>query len=227
MGIEVGILAVASSKPRKDEEEEKERSAEEAATRAMREWGRSKSHITHVVSNCRDVSRLVRCLGLNCERLFFEADCAHFCQGILLRHAKEIVQRRDGCRVLVVGESMRSSIFRSHFDDDDGCVGAMIVGGGALVAEEGERYLFGMLETCQSVSVGGVGGVREREIDDERVKSIGDEICENVEGVLDSGVVVVGCAVIAIGVPCDDEWHGNPGVSVEALLFTRPCASRN
>jgi predicted naringenin-chalcone synthase len=141
--------------------------AESAAAKAIAEWGRPATDITHLVfstySGCRAPSadlRLASLLGLRhsvCRTIL----SLHGCYGgaRALHLAKEIAENNLGARVLVACSEITLVCFGEpdggnlvgHALFGDGA-GAVIVGAGPLVA--GERPLFEMVSATQTTIPG-------------------------------------------------------------------------
>jgi chalcone synthase len=159
------------------EVEQVPRLAMEAATRAIKEWGRPKSEITHLVF-CTTLGfdlpgadlRLVKLLGLPYtvkRAMMYMQGC--FAGAMSLRIAKDIAENDRDARVLVVCAEMTMGWFRgpneSHLDS---LVGQAVLGdgAGALVVgadpvPEVERPLFEIVWASQRAipnSESGVGG---------------------------------------------------------------------
>nr|AAZ32093.1 chalcone synthase [Oncidium hybrid cultivar] len=151
----------------------------QAATKAIQEWGQSKSRITHLIfstTSGMDLPgadyQLTQILGLNpnIERvMLYHQGC--FAGGTTLRLTKSLAESRKGARVLVVcAETTSALTFRApseeHQDDlvvqalfGDGA-SALIVGADPDEAAD-ERASFIIVSTSQvllSDSAGAIGG---------------------------------------------------------------------
>ena len=126
--------------------EEVPKLGKEAAVKAIKEWGRPKSNITHlVVCSTSGVDmpgadyQLIRLLGLNSSVkrvMLYHRD--YFAGGTVLRIAKDLAENNKGARVLVICSEITVITFQGiddiHFDNlvgqalfADG-VAALIVG---------------------------------------------------------------------------------------------------
>ncbi|KAG2558709.1 bisdemethoxycurcumin synthase-like [Panicum virgatum] len=141
--------------------------AESAAAKAITEWGRPATDITHLVfstySACRAPSadlQLASLLGLRhsvCRTILSLHGC--YGGGRALHLAKEIAENNRGARVLVACSEITLACFNGpdgsnlvgHALFGDGA-GAVIVGAGPLAA--GERPLFEMISATQTTIPG-------------------------------------------------------------------------
>ncbi|KAJ0507519.1 putative chalcone synthase [Helianthus annuus] len=139
----------------------------EAATKAIEEWGVSKSKITHLIfSTTSGIDmpgadfQLTKLLGLSplVNRLMiYQQGCS--AGGTALRLAKDIAENNKGSRVLVVCSDSMASIFRGPSEDHiDSLVGQALFGDGAAAIIVGsdpdlstEHPLFEIVSANQTI----------------------------------------------------------------------------
>ncbi|XP_010916088.1 chalcone synthase [Elaeis guineensis] len=147
--------------------EEVPKLGKEAAVKAIKEWGRPKSNITHlVVCSTSGVDmpgadyQLIRLLGLKSSVkrvMLYHQGC--FAGGTVLRIAKDLAENNKDARVLVVCSEITVVTFRGtddiHFDNlvgqalfADGAA-ALIVGADPI--QDVERPLFQMISAAQLI----------------------------------------------------------------------------
>ncbi|KAL5062812.1 hypothetical protein RYX36_024549, partial [Vicia faba] len=113
---------------------------EEAASKAIKEWGKPKSEITHLIfSTTSGVDmpgadyQLIKLLNLNpsVKRfMLYHQGC--FAGGTVLRLAKDLAENNVGARVLVVCSEIIVDTFRGPNENHiDSLVGQALFGGGA------------------------------------------------------------------------------------------------
>ncbi|BBN03333.1 chalcone synthase [Marchantia polymorpha subsp. ruderalis] len=118
------------------------RLAEKAAVRALEEWGRPRSEISHVVfATTSGVNMpgadltLTRLLGLNPSvnrTMLYQQGC--FGGATVLRVAKDLAENNKGARVLAVVSELTCVTFRAPSEEHlDNLVGSAIFGDGAAV----------------------------------------------------------------------------------------------
>nr|QTZ96576.1 chalcone synthase [Bougainvillea spectabilis] len=138
----------------------------DAAMHALKEWGQSKSAITHLIfctTACIHMPgadyHLSNLLGLNPNirrTMFYLQGC--FAGGMALRHAKDIVENNKGARVLVVCSETLACAYRGPVEfDDDNLVNMALFGDGAVAAIIGtdldisiEKALFTIVSASQT-----------------------------------------------------------------------------
>ncbi|KAK0606969.1 hypothetical protein LWI29_007076 [Acer saccharum] len=86
------------------------KSGKEAAMKAIKEWGQSKSKITHLI---------------------FITSAGCFADGTALCHAKDLTENNKGAHVLVVCSEMMTILFHGPSEDLAGLVGQALFGDGA------------------------------------------------------------------------------------------------
>ncbi|KAK9113304.1 hypothetical protein Syun_020101 [Stephania yunnanensis] len=149
--------------------------AKEAASKAIKEWGRPKSHITHLIfctTSGVDMPgadyRLTRLLALppSVNRfMLYQQGC--FAGGTVLRLAKDLAENNSGARVLVVCSEITAVTFRgpseSHLDSLIGQAlfgdGAAAVIVGADVVSSVERPLFQLVSAAQTIVAESEGAI--------------------------------------------------------------------
>ncbi|KAK9117735.1 hypothetical protein Sjap_016682 [Stephania japonica] len=140
---------------------------EEAATKAIKEWGQPKSKITHLVfctTSGVDMPgadyQLTKLLGLRSSVnrvMLYHQGC--FAGGTVLRIAKDIAENNKGARVLVVCSEITVVTFRGTSDAHlDNLVGQALFGDGASAIIVGsdpdletERPLFEIISAGQTI----------------------------------------------------------------------------
>ncbi|KAI4337877.1 hypothetical protein L6164_016244 [Bauhinia variegata] len=154
--------------------EEVPKLGEKAASKAIKEWGRPKSDITHLIfCSISGVDapgadyKLVNLLGLNpsVKRfMLYHQGC--FAGGTVLRLAKDLAENNAGARVLVVCSEMTLVLFRGPSETQmDNMVGQAIFADGASAAIIGasplpiERPLFHMVSASQSILPNSEGAI--------------------------------------------------------------------
>lgn len=192
--------------------EEVPKLGKEAAVKAIKEWGRPKSNITHlVVCSTSGVDmpgadyQLIRLLGLNpsVKRvMLYHQGC--FAGGTVLRIAKDLAENNKGARVLVVCSEITVVTFRGtddiHFDNlvgqalfADGAA-ALIVGADPI--EGVERPLFQMASAAQLVlpdSEGAIEGhLREVGLTFQLLNHVPTIISKNIEKSLEEAFEPLG-----------------------------------
>ena len=181
---------------------------ERAAMAAIKEWGKPKSNITHLIfytTSGADMPgadfQLIKSLGLksSVQRvMLYHQGC--FAGGTVLRIAKDLAENNSGARVLVVcSEITTVGTFRGPSDDDMAClVGQAIFGDGAAAVIIGadddkllpeETPLFRLVLASQTIipnSEGKIQGhVREVGITFNLSHEVPKVIGENIETYLD------------------------------------------
>ncbi|XP_038984942.1 chalcone synthase-like [Phoenix dactylifera] len=192
--------------------EEVPKLGKEAAVKAIKEWGRPKSNITHlVVCSTSGVDmpgadyQLIRLLGLNpsVKRvMLYHQGC--FAGGTVLRIAKDLAENNKGARVLVVCSEITVVTFRGtddiHFDNlvgqalfADGAA-ALIVGADPIQGVE--RPLFRMASAAQLVlpdSEGAIEGhLREVGLTFHLLNQVPTIISKNIEKSLEEAFEPLG-----------------------------------
>ncbi|KAK9089967.1 hypothetical protein Sjap_023144 [Stephania japonica] len=153
------------------------RLAKEAASKAIKEWGRPKSHITHLIfctTSGVDMPgadyQLTRLLALSPSVnrfMLYQQGC--FAGGTVLRLAKDLAENNSGARVLVVCSEITAVTFRgpseSHLDSlvgqalfGDGAA-AVIIGTTAGNASSVERPLFQLVSAAQTIVAESEGAI--------------------------------------------------------------------
>ncbi|KAI4331962.1 hypothetical protein L6164_016906 [Bauhinia variegata] len=174
---------------------------EKAASIAIKEWGRPKSEITHVIfctTSYLDLPgadyRLVKLLGLNLSVKRFML-CYHGCfaGAAALRLAKDLAENNACARVLVVCSVVIIIGFRGPNEENlDSLVGHAIFGEGASAVIVGanpkipiERPLFFLVSASQTILPNSDGAiaeiVREFGMDIFLKKSVEKSIADNIE----------------------------------------------
>ncbi|XP_020207460.1 chalcone synthase [Cajanus cajan] len=146
-----------------------------AASKAIKEWGRPKSDITHLIfcsTGGVDMPgadyQLVKLLGLNpfIKRfMFYQQGC--FAGGTALRLAKDLAENNIGARVLVVCSEITVSIFRGPSETQlDMIVALSLFGDGASSVIVGsdpditiERPLYHLVSAAQTILPNSEGAV--------------------------------------------------------------------
>ncbi|XP_038984943.1 chalcone synthase-like [Phoenix dactylifera] len=192
--------------------EEVPKLGKEAAVKAIKEWGRPKSNITHlVVCSTSGVDmpgadyQLIRLLGLNpsVKRvMLYHQGC--FAGGTVLRIAKDLAENNKGARVLVVCSEITVVTFRGtddiHFDNlvgqalfADGAA-ALIVGADPIQGVE--RPLFRMASAAQLIlpdSEGAIEGhLREVGLTFHLLNQVPTIISKNIEKSLEEAFEPLG-----------------------------------
>ncbi|XP_059650159.1 chalcone synthase-like [Cornus florida] len=139
---------------------------EEAASKAIQEWGQPKSNITHLVfctTSGVDMPgadyQLAKLLGVppSVNRvMIYQQGC--FAGGTVLRGAKDLAENSEGARVLVVCSEITAIIFRGPSETHlDSLVGQALFGDGASAMIVGadldtsiERPLFQIVSASQT-----------------------------------------------------------------------------
>lgn len=173
----------------------------EAATKAIKEWGQSKSKITHLVfctTSGVDMPgadfQLAKLLGLkpSVKRLMmYQQGC--FAGGTVLRIAKDIAENNKGARVLVVCSEITAITFRGPTDTHlDSLVGQALFGDGATAVIVGadpdlavEKPIFQVVSAAQTIlpdSDGAIDGhLREVGLTFHLLKDVPGIISKNIE----------------------------------------------
>ncbi|KAK8607366.1 hypothetical protein V6N13_053107 [Hibiscus sabdariffa] len=173
----------------------------EAATKAIKEWGHSKSKITHLVfctTSGVDMPgadyQLTKLLGLkpSIKRyMMYQQGC--FAGGTVLRLAKDLAENNKGARVLVVCSEITAVTFRGPSDTHlDSLVGQALFGDGAAAIIIGadpdtktERPLFQLVSAAQTIlpdSDGAIDGhLREVGLTFHLLKDVPGLISKNIE----------------------------------------------
>jgi len=181
---------------------------EKAASKAIEEWGRDKSHITHLVfCSCTGMDmpgadyRLLKLLGLKPSTkrfMLYHQGC--FAGAGALRLAKDLAENNAGARVLVVCSEIMVGGFRGSSEAHlDSLVGLALFGDGASSAIVGsdpetstERPLFHIVSASQTIvpnSEGAMEGhLREMGITFHMKDSVPVLIGENVEKSLEESL---------------------------------------
>ncbi|KAJ0962820.1 hypothetical protein J5N97_027942 [Dioscorea zingiberensis] len=147
----------------------------EAAEKALGEWGRPRSEITHLIFNAMvgvDMPgadyQLLKLLGLSStvkRTMFYHLGC--YAGGTVLRLAKDLAENNKGARVLVVCAEIMALTFRgpdeAHFDN---LIGQAIFGDGAAAlvvgadpVEDVEKPVFELALASQVVLPDSEGAV--------------------------------------------------------------------
>ncbi|KAG8090649.1 hypothetical protein GUJ93_ZPchr0011g28185 [Zizania palustris] len=221
-----------------------------AAQKAIKEWGQSRSRITHLIF-CSSAGvdmpgadyKLAKILGLqpSVKRLMmYQQGC--FAGGTVLRVAKDLAENNRGARVLVVCSETTVMSFRgpseSHLDYiigeslfNDGAAAVIV---GSDPDEATERPLFQMVSASQTFlpdTEGAIGGhLREAGLTFYLLRDVPGLISKNIERALTDAFTPLGI----------DDWNsifwvahpGGPAIldKVEAkvgLDKARMCATRN
>ncbi|KAK1282647.1 Chalcone synthase 1 [Acorus calamus] len=177
----------------------------EAALKAIAEWGRPKSEITHLIfhTTCGiDMPgadyKLLRLLDLPHDTrrvMLYQQGC--FAGGTVLRIAKDLAENNRGARVLVVCAEIFAVIFNQPNETRlDGLVGQALFGDGAAamiigsdVEPDVERPLFQIVSTASNIvqdSEGALlGKVREVGLTLHLVKDVPGLISGSIERLLE------------------------------------------
>lgn len=173
----------------------------EAASKAIKEWGQSKSKITHLVfctTSGVDMPgadyQLTKLLGLrpSVKRfMMYQQGC--FAGGTVLRMAKDLAENNAGARVLVVCSEITAVTFRGPNDSHlDSLVGQALFGDGAAAIIIGsdpdlsiERPLFQLVSAAQTIlpdSEGAIDGhLREVGLTFHLLKDVPGIISKNIQ----------------------------------------------
>nr|ABN79673.1 chalcone synthase [Rudbeckia hirta] len=176
----------------------------EAAVKAIKEWGKPKSQITHLIfctTSGVDMPgadyQLTKLLGLrpSVKRfMMYQQGC--FAGGTVLRLAKDLAENNKGARVLVVCSEITAVTFRGPNDTHlDSLVGQALFGDGAAAVIVGsdpdlttERPLFEMVSAAQTIlpdSEGAIDGhLREVGLTFHLLKDVPGLISKNIEKAL-------------------------------------------
>ncbi|XP_014518343.2 chalcone synthase [Vigna radiata var. radiata] len=185
---------------------------EKAASKAIEEWGRDESHITHLVfcsSAGMDMPgadyQLLKLLGLKPSTkrfMLYHQGC--FAGAAALRLAKDLAENNVGARVLVVCSEIMLAGFRGPSETDvDSLVGLALFGDGASSAIVGsdpetsmERPLFHIVSASQTIlpnSEGAIEGhLREMGVTFHLKDSVPMLIGDNVEKMLEESFKELG-----------------------------------
>ncbi|KAI4305082.1 hypothetical protein L6164_028471 [Bauhinia variegata] len=154
--------------------EEVPKLGEKAASKAIKEWGRPKSDITHLIfCSISGVDtpgadyKLAKLLNLNPSvKLFMLYHQGCFAGGTVLRLAKDLAENNAGARVLVVCSEMTLVLFCGPCETQlDNMVGQAIFADGASAAIVGanplpiERPLFHMVSASQAILPNSKGAI--------------------------------------------------------------------
>nr|AAO63021.1 chalcone synthase B [Allium cepa] len=172
-----------------------------AAQSAIKEWGRPKAHITHLIfctTSGVDMPgadyQLTKLLGLrpSVKRfMMYQQGC--FAGGTVLRLAKDLAENNRGARVLVVCSEITAVTFRGPSDTHlDSMVGQALFGDGAAALVVGsdpdlevERPIFEMVSASQTIlpdSEGAIDGhLREVGLTFHLLKDVPGLISKNIE----------------------------------------------
>ncbi|XP_027942118.1 chalcone synthase 2-like [Vigna unguiculata] len=155
--------------------EEVPKLGEKAAFKALKEWGRAKSDITHLIfcsTSGVDMPgadyQLLRLLGLKPSTkrfMLYHQGC--FAGGTVLRLAKDLAENNVGARVLVVCSELTVVTFRGPCDTHlDSLVGQALFGDGASSVIVGsdldtsiERPLFHLVSTSETILPNSEGAI--------------------------------------------------------------------
>ncbi|XP_076955504.1 chalcone synthase-like [Bidens hawaiensis] len=176
----------------------------EAAVKAIKEWGKPKSQITHLIfctTSGVDMPgadyQLTKLLGLrpSVKRfMMYQQGC--FAGGTVLRMAKDLAENNKGARVLVVCSEITAVTFRGPTDTHlDSLVGQALFGDGAAALIVGsdpdletERPLFQMISAAQTIlpdSEGAIDGhLREVGLTFHLLKDVPGLISKHIEKAL-------------------------------------------
>ncbi|KAL5697362.1 chalcone synthase [Ranunculus cassubicifolius] len=176
----------------------------EAAAKAIAEWGRLKSDITHVVfinTGGVDVPgadfHLTRLLGLRpfvSRYMMYQQGC--YGGGTAMRIAKDLAENNRGARVLAVCCEIMASLFHAPSEDHLDCLlGQAIFGDGAAAVIVGadpiigvEKSLFQMVSVTQTIipdSVDSIDGhLREEGLTFHILKNVPGLVSDNIKGIL-------------------------------------------
>nr|AAO63020.1 putative chalcone synthase A [Allium cepa] len=213
-----------------------------AAQAAIKEWGRPKSHITHLIfctTSGGDMPgadyQLTKLLGLrpSVNRfMMYQQGC--FAGGTVLRMAKDLAENNRGARVLVVCSEITAVTFRGPSDTHlDSMVGQALFGDGAAALIVGsdpdlsvERPIFQIVSAGQTIlpdSEGAIDGhLREVGLTFHLLKDVPGLISKNIEKSLKE-------AFAPLGIEDYNEvfWIAHPGGpaildQVEAKVGLKP-----
>ncbi|GJZ96230.1 chalcone synthase [Tanacetum coccineum] len=185
---------------------------EEAAIKAIQEWGQPKSNITHLIfctNSCVDMPgadyQLLKLLGLNpCVKRFMMFQQGCHAGGTVLRLAKDLAENNKGARVLVVCCEIQAMAFRglnnasidyiiSQTLFGDGA-GAVIVGSDPDLTNE--VPLFEIVSASQTIlpdSEGTIGGrLSESGLKLHLSRTVPDLIAKNIDTVLEKSFSPLG-----------------------------------
>ncbi|KAI3794210.1 hypothetical protein L1987_36839 [Smallanthus sonchifolius] len=176
----------------------------EAVVKAIKEWDKPKSNITHLIfctTSGVDMPgadyQLTKLLGLHPSVkhfMMYQQRC--FAGGTILRIAKDIAENNKGARVLVVSSELTAVTFRGPNEAHlDSMVGQALFGDGAAAVVVGsdpdlttERPLFEIVSAAQTIlpnSEGGIDGhVREVGLTFHLLKYVPGLISKNIEKAL-------------------------------------------
>ncbi|XP_047173328.1 chalcone synthase-like [Vigna umbellata] len=184
---------------------------EKAASKAIEEWGRDKSHITHLVF-CSYAGmdmpgadyQLLKLLGLKPSTkrfMLYHQGC--YAGGAALRLAKDLAENNVGARVLVVCSEITVAGFRGPSETDvELLVGLALFGDGASSAIVGsdpetstERPLFHIVSASQTILPNSEGAMeihlREMGLTFHLKDSVPMIIGDNVEKMLEESLKAV------------------------------------
>ncbi|XP_078155848.1 chalcone synthase 2 isoform X2 [Carex rostrata] len=173
----------------------------EAAVKAIKEWGQSKSKITHLIfctTSGVDMPgadyQVTKLLGLrpSVNRfMMYQQGC--FAGGTVLRMAKDLAENNRGARVLVICSELTAVTFRGPTESHlDSMVGQALFGDGAAALIVGadpepkiERPLFQLVSASQTIlpdSEGAIDGhLREVGLTFHLLKDVPGLISKNIE----------------------------------------------
>ncbi|XP_078155854.1 chalcone synthase 4-like [Carex rostrata] len=173
----------------------------EAAVKAIKEWGQSKSKITHLIfctTSGVDMPgadyQVTKLLGLrpSVKRfMMYQQGC--FAGGTVLRMAKDLAENNRGARVLVICSELTAVTFRGPTESHlDSMVGQALFGDGAAALIVGadpvpkiERPLFQLVSASQTIlpdSEGAIDGhLREVGLTFHLLKDVPGLISKNIE----------------------------------------------
>ncbi|XP_078155852.1 chalcone synthase 2-like [Carex rostrata] len=173
----------------------------EAAVRAIKEWGQTKSKITHLIfctTSGVDMPgadyQVTKLLGLrpSVNRfMMYQQGC--FAGGTVLRMAKDLAENNRGARVLVICSELTAVTFRGPTESHlDSMVGQALFGDGAAALIVGadpepkiERPLFQLVSASQTIlpdSEGAIDGhLREVGLTFHLLKDVPGLISKNIE----------------------------------------------
>ncbi|KAJ7965552.1 Chalcone synthase [Quillaja saponaria] len=176
----------------------------EAAIKAIEEWGRPKSEITHLIF-CTIAGadmpsadyQLVNLLGLNPSvKRFMLYNQGCFAGGTVLRLAKDLAENNAGARVLIVCSETSVSYFRGPSENHvDSLICQILFGDGAAAVIVGsnprklvERPLFELVSASQTIvpnSEGAIKGhLREMGLTFHLIDKVPTLIANNIENCL-------------------------------------------
>ncbi|XP_078155855.1 chalcone synthase 2-like [Carex rostrata] len=177
------------------------RLGKEAAVKAIKEWGQSKSKITHLIfctTSGVDMPgadyQVTKLLGLrpSVNRfMMYQQGC--FAGGSVLRMAKDLAENNRGARVLVICSELTAVTFRGPTESHlDSMVGQALFGDGAAAVIVGadpepkiERPLFQLVSASQTIlpdSEGAIDGhLREVGLTFHLLKDVPGLISKNIE----------------------------------------------